>query len=72
MFIINSWYRNLYINTLYKSFIRKYIKTVNVCANPQLSTSLIKVDVAIATFNNLLKITFLKERLNKMDIEKLG
>ena len=31
-----------------------------------------KFDVAIATFKNLLNMAVLEQRLNKMDIEKLG
>ena len=48
------------------------IETLNSGANPPLYISFIKLDVAIATFKNLLKISVLKERLNKTDMEKVG
>ena len=48
------------------------IETLNYGGNPPLSTSLIKFDVAIATFKNLLNMAVLDKRLNKTDIEKVG
>ena len=36
------------------------------------SNSFIKFDVAIATWENLLKMAVLNNRLNKMDMEKIG
>ena len=48
------------------------IETLNYGENSSLYTSFIKFDVAIATFNNLLKTAVLKERLNKTDMEKAG
>ena len=46
-------------------------ETLNSGANQPLQTSFIKLDVAIATFKNLLKMEVLKERLNKTDMEKV-
>ena len=48
------------------------IETLNSGGNSQLKNLFIKVDVAIATFKNLLKITVFKENLNKTDKEKVG
>ena len=48
------------------------IETLNYGGNPPSSTSLIKFDVAIATFKNLLNMAVLDKRLNKTDIEKVG
>ena len=48
------------------------IETQDSGANPSLQTSFIKVDAAIATFKNLLKIVILKGRLKKTDMEKVG
>ena len=48
------------------------IETLNSGANPPLLTSFTKFDVAITTFENLLKMAVLKERLNKTDMEKVG
>ena len=47
-------------------------ETLNSSANPLLVVLFIKFDVAIATFNNLLKMAVLKERLNKTDMEKVA
>ena len=46
------------------------IKTLNSVANQRLQTSFINIDVAIATFINLVKTAVLKERLNKTCREK--
>ena len=48
------------------------IETLNSGANPPLYTSFIKFNIAIATFQNLLKMTVLKKRLNETDMEKVG
>ena len=50
------------------------IETLNAGANLPLKNSFIKFYVAIATFNNLLKIAVLKEKecLNKTYMEKAG
>ena len=47
------------------------IETLNSWANPPLQIAVIKFDVAIATFKNLLKMAVLKKRLNKADMEKV-
>ena len=47
-------------------------EALNSDANPPLQNSFIKFDVAIAPFNNLLKMVVLEERLNKTDIKKVG
>ena len=47
-------------------------ETLNFGVNPLLQTWLIKSDIAIANFKNLLNMAFLEERLNKTDIEKVG
>ena len=44
-------------------------ETVNSDQNLPLKNSLIKFDAAIATLENLLKMTFLNRRLNKTDME---
>ena len=44
-------------------------ETLKSGKNPPLQTSLINFDVAIATFNSLLNMAVLEERLNKSDIE---
>ena len=46
--------------------------TINSGANLPLQTLLIKFDVAIATFKNLLEMEVLKERFNKKNMEKVG
>ena len=49
------------------------IETLNSGTNhPPLQTSFKNFDVAIATLKNLLKMAFLKERLNETDMEKIG
>ena len=48
------------------------IEMLNSGENPPLKTSFIKFDIAIATFKNLFNMVVLEERLNKMDIEKVG
>ena len=48
------------------------IETLNSGKNLALQTLFIKFDVAIATFKNMLNMAILEERLNKMDIEKVG
>ena len=48
------------------------IETLNSGENPPLKTWFVRFDVAIATFENLLNMTVLEERLNKTDIEKVG
>ena len=48
------------------------IETLNFGTNPPLQTLFIKFDVAIATFENLVKITVLKEHQNKADMKKVG
>ena len=48
------------------------IETLNSGANSPLQNSFIKFDVAIATLENLLKITVLNKRLSKTDMEKVG
>ena len=40
--------------------------------NPSLYTSFIKLNIDIATIQNLLNMAVLKERLIKMDLEKIG
>ena len=47
------------------------IETLNSSANPPLQISFITFDFAIAAFKNLVKMTVLKERLNKTDMEKV-
>ena len=47
-------------------------ETLNSGANPPLLTSFKKFDVARATFKNLIRMTVLKERLKKTDMEKVG
>ena len=49
-----------------------YIETLNSGANPSLSNYFIKLDVAIATLENLLKMAALNKRLNKANMEKVG
>ena len=44
-------------------------ETVNSDQNLLLKNSFIKFDAAIATLENLLKMTFLNRRLNKTDME---
>ena len=48
------------------------VKTLNSAANLPLYASLIKFDVAIFTFKKLLKMTVLKQHLEKADMDKLG
>ena len=52
--------------------ISSNIELLNSAENPPLYTTLIKFDVAIATFKNLLNTAILEEHLNNMDIEKVG
>ena len=47
------------------------IETLNSAANPPLYTSFIKFDVAITTFKTVLKMAVVKDRVNKMEMEKL-
>ena len=47
-------------------------ETLNPGENPQLQTSFIKFDVAMASFKNLLNMVVLEEHLKKTDIEKIG
>ena len=47
------------------------IETLNSAANPPLYTSFIKFDVAIATYKTVLKMAVVKDRVNKMEMEKL-
>ena len=48
------------------------IETLNVGPNLPLQTSFIKFDFPTATFKNLLKMAALKERPNKITMEKVG
>ena len=48
------------------------IEALNSDTNPPLKASFIIFDFAIATFKNLLKMTVIKRRLSKTDMEKVG
>ena len=48
------------------------IETITSGQNSPLQTPLIKFDIAIATFKNLLNMAVLEERLNKTNVEKVG
>ena len=48
------------------------IETLNSGENLPLQTSLIKFDVAISVFKNLLDMAVMEERLNKIDKENVS
>ena len=48
------------------------IETLNFGANLPLLASLIKLDVGIATFKNLLKMAVIKEPLKNAEMENLS